>query len=252
VPSGTTVVPLVRRTPLAGGVVADLRDQAAVAEAVGAVRPDLVVHAAYAKDEASIVVATRHVVEAATAVDAHLVHLSTDAVFSGDGSARDEAALPDPVFDYGRWKAQADEVVVQASPAAAIVRPSLIVSLDPDDHVVAQIRRGAAEGRPTTWYDDELRQPAEAQDLATGIWAIASLAPDERAGTWHLPGPEVLSRYEIAQRVVAALGLGSDAVTPESTPPHAARPRHLRLLDGRARRAIGWAPRPILVATPRR
>ena len=248
-PAGTTVVPVLHRTRLAGsGVVADLRDSRAVAAAVATGRPALVVHAAYAHDEASIVDATHHVVDAAGAVGARLVHVSTEAVFSGDGSPRAEEDPPDPVWDYGRWKAQAEAAVLRSAVPSAVVRLPLVVSLDPEDHVVARIRRGAAEGRPTAWFDDEVRQPAAARELAGAVWAIAGLDSAEAAGCWHLPGPESLSRHQIARRVVAALGLASDAVTAEPTPAGAERPRHLRLLDARARRAIGWAPTPVLPA----
>ena len=247
-PADTSVVPLVHRTQLdaPGSVEADLRDRAAVEAAVAQARPALVIHAAYAHDEASIVDATRHVASAAAAAGADLVHISTDAVFSGDGARRDEVSAPDPIADYGRWKAKAEELVTEGSAPSAVVRLPLIVSLDPEDHVVARIRAGAADGQPTPWFDDEIRQPAAAEELAAALWQITGLGTRQRAGTWHLPGPESLSRYDIARRVVAALGLPHDSITAEPTPPSADRPRHLHLGNDRARRSIGWSPSPIL------
>lgn len=62
----------------------------------------------------------------AVGVGAAVLHVSTDAVFSGDGTGRDEHAVPDPVHDYGRWKAQAEHLVTSGSPDAAVpsaVRP---------------------------------------------------------------------------------------------------------------------------------
>lgn len=247
-PAGTTVVPLIHRTQLADerGVVADLRDAHAVADAVARVRPDVVIHAAYAHDRESIVDATRHVVDAVAAMSAHLVHVSTDAVFAGDGTPRSETDSPDPVWDYGRWKADAEQLVAGGSASASVVRLPLIVSLDPADHVVARIRDGAARRRPTHWFDDEVRQPAAAPELAAAIWDVASLDPERGAGVWHLPGPERETRAAIARRVVAALGLVDDVITVGPTPSGAGRPRDLHLLDERARRVIGWAPTPIL------
>lgn len=254
-PATASVVPLLRQRPLAGAagaaeagptvVRADLRDAAATAEALAAVRPDVVIHAAYSTDETSIVAATQHLAEAAVAVGARLVHISTDAVFSGDGTPRAEGDRPDPVADYGRWKARAEEIAC-ASDRAVVIRLPLIVSLDPDDHAVATIRRGAAAGTPSPWFDDEVRQPALAADLAPAIWAIAALDPAAAAGAWHLPGPERLTRLAIAQRVVAALDLDPSAITGGPTPPGLARPRDLHLLAERARTAIGWSPRPVL------
>lgn len=247
-PAGTTVIPLTHRTPLVDvvGVVADLRDHPSASAVVATACPAVVIHAAYAHDEASIVDATQNVVDAALAVGAGMVHVSTDAVFSGDGLPRGEKARPDAVWDYGRFKARAEQAVTRGSAASAIVRLPLVVSLDPEDHVVALIRRGAANRQPTPWSDDEFRQPASAEELAGAVWKIASLDAAQRAGTWHLPGPESLSRYEIAQRVVSALRLRSDAITAGDTRRSAERPRDIHLRDDRARKTIGWAPSPIL------
>src|SRR4051812_47712023 len=91
-PRSGDVVALTHRRSVgaAATVAADLREAMAVTAAVAAVDPTLVVHAAYARDRASIVDATRHVVDAANAVGAQVLFVSTDAVFLGDGYPRDE------------------------------------------------------------------------------------------------------------------------------------------------------------------
>ena len=221
-------------------VSGDLRDRDSVIAELTRLRPSLVIHAAMALDAVSIVEATANVVEGASRVGAHLVHLSTDAVFSGDGRPRDEDALPDPISPYGRWKAEAEDVVLHGD--AAVVRLPLVVSLDPEDGAVARIRRHA----PTHWFHDEMRQPAMAADLAPAIWQIARLPDDRRTGVWHLPGPERLSRYEIAQRVVEALGLDPTSIVSAATPPDVVRPKDLVLGADRARGMTGWNPAPIL------
>ena len=119
---------------------------------------------------------------------------------------------PDPVWDYGRWKARAERIVVERSGRAAVVRLPLLVSVDPDDHVVREIRAGAARGETTRWFTDETRQPALAHEVAAAVWRIAALTAGARSGTWHLAGSERLTRYEIALRVVDRLGLSPDVV----------------------------------------
>jgi dTDP-4-dehydrorhamnose reductase len=160
--------------------------------------------------------------------------------------ARGEDAAPDPTFDYGLWKARAELIVAGRSASNAIVRPSLVVSVDPDDAAVARIRAHASRGETTTWFDDELRQPAMAADLAAALWRIASLDRTARSGVWHLPGPETLSRYELARRTVDVLDLDPALVASEPSPPDSGRPRHLELSDDRARSQIDWAPEPVL------
>ena len=248
-PVDAELVSLAHHTPILSpaSVTADLRDARAVAAVCASVRPSLVIHAAMAVDAASIVAATANVTEAASLVDADadVVYVSTDAVFSGDGRPRDERARPDPIWDYGRWKSQAEQVALRA-PGAAVVRLPLVVSLDPEDRSVARIRRGALQRQPTVWFHDEIRQPAMAADIAEGLWRIASLAPDQRSGSWHLPGQESLSRYEIALRVTDALKLDPDSVVSAPAPRDGTRPRHLDLRGDRARDEIGWKPARIL------
>ena len=243
-PEGSSLTSFAHRTVLPGAEQVDLRDREATVAAVVRASPEVVVHAAYALDEASIVDATRHVAEGADAAGAALVLISTDAVFDGDGRTRAEDDQPDPIWDYGRWKAAAEERVRTGPAGWAIVRLPLLVSLDPLDHVTSRIQASTADGG-STWFHDELRQPADAREVAEALWELIAFGPADRQGCWHLPGPELLSRFEIARRTARAIGLDPMLIRPEATPADAHRPRALVLGDDRARRAIGWAPSPV-------
>ena len=207
--------------------------------------PDARVHAAYAKDRESIVDATRHVVDAANAVGAHVLFISTDAVFLGDGLARDEQSTPDATWDYGRSKATAERIVLDYSEHSAIVRLPLLVSIDPDDHVVREIRAAAVNGMRTRWFTDEMRRPTFASDAAAAIWRIAALSAGERRGCWHLAGAERLSRLEIARRMVDRLHLPGGVIESAAQPDNCDRPRDIAFTDARARATVGWRPSPI-------
>lgn len=241
------VVALIHRRAIAGlpSVNADLRDPAGVAVAVAKAAPTLVVHAAYAKDRASIVDATRHVVDAANAVGAHVLFVSTDAVFLGDGVERDEHSAPDATWEYGRWKADAECIVLDGSEESAVVRLPLLVSIDPDDHVVREIWAGAVNGLPTRWFSDEMRRPTLASDAAAAIWRIAALPAGERSGCWHLAGAERLSRFEIARRMGDRLHLPGAMIESAAQPNDCDRPRDIAFTDARARATVGWRPAPI-------
>lgn len=241
------VMALTHRRPVTGvaSVTADLRDRTRTAAAVAEVNPTLVVHAAYAKDRESIVDATRHVVEAAEASGADVVFISSDAVFLGDGVARDEQMEPDATWDYGRWKATAERAVLDGSARGAVVRLPLLVSIDPDDHMVRQLRAAAVEGRPTPWFADELRRPALASEVAAAIWRLAALPAGERRGCWHLAGAERLSRLELARRLVDRLQLPDSIVESARQPKDADRPRDIAFTDARARELVAWSPSPI-------
>lgn len=235
---------LTHRRPVDGPATppTDLRDAVSVMSTVSEASPLLIVHAAYAKDRASIIDATQNLVDAANGVGSRLVFISTDAVFAGDGVARGERDHPDAVWDYGRWKHEAEQIVLNHSDGGAVVRLPLLVSVEPDDHVVREIRSGAKAEQPTRWFSDERRQPVRASEAAAGIWQIAGLRPAERLGVWHLAGAEGLSRFEIACRLVEALGLPAAAIEPSFQADNTDRPRDIALSDARARAVIGWAP----------
>ena len=221
---------------------ADLRVPGETARLVARARPDVVVHAAYRKDRASIVDATANLVQAAAGRGVRFVHLSTESVFQGDGRVRAETETPDPVWDYGRWKAEAERVVLDGVPHGAVVRLPLLVSLDPPDGVVRSIRAAVAEGGTVGWYRGERRPPAYAADVAGALWRLLELPAPAAAGVWHLPGPERLSRAELGARAARALGVPDPGV--EVPAPSAdQRPRDLALGDDRARDVLGWQPR---------
>lgn len=248
IPDEIELVVLTHRSAVAGrrSVRADLRDAAAVTAAFEQVSPSMVIHAAWRLDAPSILDATTNVVAAAAAVGADVVHLSTDVVFSGDGRRVDETTAPDPVFDHGRWKAESETIALQAPVSSCVVRLPLVVSVDPADRSMSLIRAAAAEGRTTRWFDDEFRRPAMAADIAGGLWRIAALPPDRRSGVWHLGGPELLSRFEIALRMVDALNVDRRSVVAEPAPADVVRPRNVDMHSERARAEIDWQPSPIL------
>ncbi len=247
VPDDITLTSVVhRRTITDPSVVhADLRDAHSVDAAVRTARPDVVIHAAYAKDRSSIVDATEHVSKATVRGGASLVSISSDAVFAGDGTPMGEDAEPNPIQDYGRWKAEGERIAQSNSDGtAAIIRTSLVTSVDPPDHIIRSIAT-AAPGSEPTWYDDEFRQPVRARDLAIGIWWIVLLDEDRRSGSWHLPGTERLDRLEIAHRLCRAAAIDPSRVVGGSTPAVTDRPRDLLLSAERASHEIGWDPDPI-------
>lgn len=223
---------------------ADLRDAAEAAALVTNTAPDVVLHAAYRKDRASIVDATANLLTAVTDEGARFIHVSSEAVFSGDGRPRAETDEPDPVWDYGRWKAEAERHVLDGPLEAAVVRLPLLVSVEPADGVVTAIRSALADGGTVGWYAGERRPAAYAADVAAAIWRLVRLPVEQAARVWHLPGPERLTRSELGARTARTLGVPDPGVEVPA-PPHDRRPHDLWLHDERARRHLAWDPRPV-------
>jgi dTDP-4-dehydrorhamnose reductase len=152
------------RPPSSGGdwVRVDVRDEDALAEAVGGV--DAVVHTAYKQGEREWdvnVVGSAAVARAA--VGRRLIHLSTDLVFSGERGSYREDDEPAPVNSYGRSKAEAERRVAAAHPDATIARTSLIYGggePGPQERLARENRR---------FFVDEVRSPVQLGDLADAV-----------------------------------------------------------------------------------
>ena len=81
------------------------------------------------------------------------------------------------------------------------------------------------------------------------LWEIAELPPGERAGIWHLAGPEALSRYALGSLIATALNLPTERLRwGLSRDAGAPRPRDLRLLTPRADAHLRTRARPISLA----
>ncbi|MBW3656828.1 MAG: sugar nucleotide-binding protein [Gemmatimonadetes bacterium] len=229
----------------------DLSDAAAVRALVAALRPALVIHTAYSQrnGERDIWRATESVAAACLETGAELLHMSTDALLDGESGPYAEDAEPNPVHEYGRWKARAELHVRAAIPAAAVVRTSLIVRADPPDAASATLLDALRRGEPVRLFTDELRCPTAVEDLAAQVWEVARLPADRRAGVWHLAGPEAVSRYALGVLLATRHGLNPAGITPvpsaSSTVP---RPRDLRLLTPRADRELRSRARPVSAA----
>ncbi len=171
----------------------DVTDRDAVLGAVLSVRPHAVIHAAAwtAVDDceadlerayASNALAVRWVAEACRRADAHLVHLSTDYVFSGAKSGPYvEWDEPDPLSAYGRSKLAGER---EAGPEATIVRTSWVCG-EHGANMVKTILRLAGEHDQLTFVDDQRGHPTFTADLAP---MLRRLALDRRAG--HPPRDE--------------------------------------------------------------
>jgi dTDP-4-dehydrorhamnose reductase len=186
------------------GLLIDVRDEEGVRGALRDFRAQAVIHTAYVhggEEMRSINVdGSAAVARAARALGVRVVHVSSDLVFPGDvGRPLREDDRPAPVTDYGATKADAEAAVAAADPAAVLVRTSLIYGgAQPSDH-----ERRALE--PTmTFYEDEIRCPVAAGDLAAALLELAGR--EDVAGPLHVAGADAVSRLEFARLIAAAHG----------------------------------------------
>jgi dTDP-4-dehydrorhamnose reductase len=198
----------------------DVRRRAAVEALIRDIRPDAVIHTAYRQsDWVTTADGAAHLAVAAEAVGAHLVHVSSDAVFSGRNSPYDEAAAPDPVTPYGAAKAAAETAVRAIAPGALIARTSLIIGggRSPYESFVHELADGSRQGM---LFTDNIRCPVHISDLAE---ALLELMESGHAGMAHLGGAEAVSRHQLGCLIAIRDGLDPADL------PAGSRPSDIRL-----------------------
>ena len=222
----------------------DLTDAGLVKRSVAATRPDAIVHTAIWNDFAgltrdrrrawdSYVGATRHVVDAANAVGAHVVLVSTDWVFDGTQAPADEATPPNPINIYGFLKAQSELVVALLAEKGTVARIAGVQGVhwaqgaDTLKHVPAARSQDAGFGYFVAslvdalstgadfavWDDPRLNMratPTLASDAAELIWRALER---EVTGVLHCVGGEHADRIALALRAVAAFELDPHLLT---------------------------------------
>jgi dTDP-4-dehydrorhamnose reductase len=187
----------------------DLRDTGRIDAVLDAVlkdaAPSAVINASSGHSDWAITAdGAIRVATAAAQRGCRLVHVSSDAVFSGSRIHYDETCLPDPVTPYGAAKAAAETAVRLLVPTAAVVRTSLIVGHGGSVHERA-VHALAADPREGVLFTDDIRCPVPVGDLASALRELA-VSPDQ-AGVFHLAGSDALSRHELGVLIARRDGL---------------------------------------------
>ncbi|MEU9993161.1 sugar nucleotide-binding protein [Streptomyces sp. NPDC048045] len=203
----TTAATYATRPGNASGVAwypLDLRDTGRVDAAMAEVAPRLVVNASSGgADWAVTAEGPVRLAMAAVKYGSRLVHVSSDAVFSGARVHYDESCLPDPVTPYGGAKAAAETGVLLVHPEAVVARTSLIIGEGGSAHerAVHELVAGTRDG---VLFTDDIRCPVHVADLAAALLELASY---DTSGIHHLAGPDALSRHELGILIARRDGL---------------------------------------------
>jgi dTDP-4-dehydrorhamnose reductase len=174
-----------------------------------------------------------------------MVHLSVDLVFSGerDGGYVEEDP-PDPVTVYGKTMVAGEEAVLEADPAACILRISLPMGKSLNGHAGAidWIASRFKKNRPATLYLDEIRTPTYTDCLNRLCETVLS---GSLAGIYHAGGPRRLSLYQIAQVINRVGGYDPDCLLgiPRGfAGPIPPRAGNVSMDSGKLARALGYEP----------
>jgi len=162
--------------------------------------------------------------------ECHFIFLSTDQVFRSDPRrAYTDASPPDPETAYGRSKLMAETYLSDSLKRVTILRTSLVYGLRKPGRTttVDFIENSLAGGSTVELFADVYSRPTFIGDLCR---AIERALDDDVSGTFHVTGPDLLSRYEMGLRVCAARGLNAAQVRPGTRPPDCRIPQYLNLV----------------------
>lgn len=233
---------------------ADLTKQAAATALLRRHAPDVVVNcAAFTNVDgcetqpdtafAANALAARNVAAACEEVGAKLLHLSTDYVFSGEGTvAFNEAGATAPQSVYGATKLLGEEYVRQFSSRWFIIRTAWLYGRQGNNFVKTILKLAKERGQLQV-VDDQRGNPTNAEDLAHHI---LKLAVTKEYGIYHCTGNGVCSWYEFTLEILRLAGVQANVqpCTSAEFPRPAKRPAFSALDHAMLRATIGDGMRP--------
>jgi dTDP-4-dehydrorhamnose reductase len=210
-PADVELVPLGRED-------CDVADRDALAAAIEATSPDLVINAAAytAVDRAESEPEAAGLINGsvpgwmatgAKAAGARFVHISTDFVFgtsSGTPLRPDDAT--DPQSIYGSTKLEGEQAVASADHAALIIRTAWVYAAQGQNFVLTMLRLMRERDRLSV-VGDQVGTPTYAPSLAQAIWSLDAAG---ESGLHHFTDAGVASWYDFAvaiQEEALALGM---------------------------------------------
>ncbi len=222
----------------------DITDQKAVAATIEDIHPDIIIHCAAwtavdaAEDEENWkkvheinALGTKYIAEAAKAVDAKMVYISTDYVFDGQGERPWE---PDdkcyaPLNVYGKSKLDGELAVSRILEKYFIVRIAWVFGLNGKNFIKTMINVGKTHDKVRV-VNDQIGTPTYTLDLAR---LLIDMVETEKYGYYHATNEGgYISWYDFCCEFYRQYGL-STTVIPVTTAEYglskAARPYNSRL-----------------------
>jgi len=188
----------------------DITDREATLRYVQDCHPDAIIHcSAYtavdrAEDDADVCMRVnadgmRHLAEAAKSVDAKLLAVSTDYVFSGEGEHFYEVDDPTaPRSVYGRSKACGEALVREIIDRHFLVRVSWLFGKNGNNFVKTMLRLAQTRDELGV-VCDQIGSPTYSLDAA-GL--LVDLILSDRYGTYHVTNEGVCSWAEFAAEIM--------------------------------------------------
>jgi dTDP-4-dehydrorhamnose reductase len=226
-----------------GRAEADLGDPAACAAAIIAYQPDVVINAAaytavdLAQEQAALAQtvngdAPGAMARACASLDIPFLHISTDYVFDGSGTAPWRVNDPvAPLGVYGSTKAAGEDAVRAAGGRYGIMRTSWVFSAHGANFVKTMLRLSETRDALNV-VNDQIGGPTPAGAIADALLAMAqAMVAGHKGGTYHYAGSPAVSWEDFAREIFATAqrAVTVTGITTAQYPTPAKRPLNSRL-----------------------
>ncbi len=226
----------------------DITDREAVLKTIGEIKPDAIIHcaawtavdAAEDEDKQELVhrinaEGARYMAEAANAVDAKMLYISTDYVFDGKGERPWEPndTCYAPLNVYGQSKLDGEQAVASLLEKFFIVRIAWVFGLNGKNFIKTMVNVGKTHDTVRV-VNDQIGTPTYTLDLAR---LLADMIGTEKYGYYHATNAEevpggYISWYDFCVEIYKQYGLKTNVIpvtTAEYGLSKAARPENSRL-----------------------
>jgi dTDP-4-dehydrorhamnose reductase len=190
----------------------DITDEKAVNDAILALRPSVIINcAAYtavdtaeSEKESAFKInahALSYIGASAKEVDAFVVHVSTDYVFSGEvreGYREDDTAFA-PCNVYGASKLRGEELLIESGCAYAIIRISWLFGIHGKNFVSTMLAQ-SKDTEALSVVNDQYGKPTYAHDVVCTV-TDHFVDMKGRPGIYHLPNEGVCTWYDFAVEI---------------------------------------------------
>ena len=226
----------------------DITDEKAVHDVITKTKPDAVVHCAAwtavdaAEDEenkskvyAINVLGTKYIAEACKEVDCKMIYISTDYVFSGEGTEPWEPDCEDfaPLNYYGETKLEGEFTVKRTLGKYYIVRTSWVFGSHGNNFVKTMLRLSETH-KEIRVVNDQIGTPTYTPDLAR---LLTDMCETDKYGVYHATNEGgYISWAEFAEEIFRQSGRDTKVIpvtTEEYGESKARRPRNSRMSKGK-------------------
>ena len=188
-----------------------------------------------------------YIAEAARAIDAQIIHISTDYIFDGKNGPYHENDIPNPIGYYGRTKLASENALRISGTLFTILRTNVLYGIARNSRpdFVRWVVNSLSQKEKISIVKDQINNPTFIDDL---VQAINKIIEFKKTGVYNIGGKEFLSRLEFTKRIAEFFNLDKNLITPITTEElnqPARRPLNSGLWILKAETELGYKPHTI-------